>query len=62
MKTPRIQKNTGVFIACLTAVFYMVFGVIRMTENPHKYWPFESLLAFFECCLWCNTSGDKNKF
>ena len=29
----------------------MVFGAIRMPENPHEYWVFESLLAFFDSSL-----------
>jgi hypothetical protein len=43
----------GVFIACLTAVFQVVFGAIRIPENPHEYLSFESLLAFFDCSLCC---------
>jgi hypothetical protein len=43
-----------VFIAWLVAVFQQGFGAIRMPENPHKYWFFESLLAFFNGFLWCS--------
>jgi hypothetical protein len=43
----------GVFIAWLVAVFYGVFGAIKKPENPHEYWTFESLLARFDCSLWC---------
>jgi len=53
-----IYENTpcsiehGVFIAWLVAVFQQVFGAIRMPENPHEYWVFESLLAFFDSSLY----------
>ena len=48
-----------VIIACFVAVFYVVFGAIRMPENPHKYWLFESLLAFFDSSLWCYYQGQE---
>lgn len=34
----------GVFIAHLVAVFYGVFGAIRMPANPHEYWFFQTYL------------------
>jgi hypothetical protein len=48
-----------VFIACLTAVFQVVFGAIRKPEKPHEYLSFESLLAFFDCSLWCYYQGQE---
>ena len=59
-KTPRVQMNTGCFIACLIAVLQHGFWAIRSPANPHKYWLFESLLAFFNCSLWCSKSSDEN--
>ena len=34
----------GVLFAHLVAVFYGVFGAIRMPANPHEYWFFQTYL------------------